>query len=287
MVTEAFGEQEDSLQRFVFEHTPIRGEIVHLHTSYLTIMQQHAYPPVIRKLLAETLLATVLLSATIKFKGELTIQFSGDEPIQMMVAKCDDKLHIRGLARFAETLSDDDYRTAFARGKLVVTVQQEGAKAYQSIIAIDQQSIAQSIELYFAKSEQIPTKILLAHTAEGAAGLLLQLMPEQSTESREHFWEYVTTIGETIKNEELLTLDNVALLHRCYHPDDIRLFAPEPIFFRCRCTPERIENALRLAGKEEAEEILRHQPIVEVTCEFCNRHYEYDKVDIARIFHVE
>lgn len=278
--------QVDSLQRFVFEHMPIRGEIVHLQESYATIMQQHAYPPIIQELLAELLLVSVLLSATLKFKGELTIQFHGADPIRLLVAKCNDKLDIRGLAQFSPELSAESYAQAFAQGKLAVTIQQDNVvKPYQSIITIENCSIAESIERYFSQSEQIPTKIILYHSPTQAAGMLLQLLPEQSTEQRERFWEYVTTIGETVKKEELLNLDNITLLHRCYHPDDLRLFDAQPVNFRCRCTPARMENAIRVLGKQEAEEILQEKPIIEVVCEFCNRRYEFDRVDITKLFH--
>lgn len=276
----------DGLQRFVFEHMPVRGEIVYLQQSYATILAQHDYPPIIQSLLAELLLVSVLLSATLKFKGELTIQFHGEDPIRLLVAKCDDQLNIRGLARFSPDLSEESYAQAFAQGKLAVTIQQDNVvKPYQSIIPIENRSIAESIELYFGQSEQIPTKIYLCHTPNQAAGMLLQLLPEQSSENRERFWEYVTIIGDTVKTEELLMLDSVTLLHRCYHPDDLRLFDLQPVNFQCRCTPERMDNAIRAVGKKEAEEMLEEKPIIEVTCEFCNRRYEYDRVDIAKIFH--
>lgn len=282
---------KDSVQRFVFEDVDIRGEIVHLNASLANILQQHAYPPVIEQYLAQALLAAVLLTAIIKFKGELTLQFSGLEqgPLKLLVAKCDHQCHIRGLAQFADDIDEQTLVTAFANGNLVVTIiPDNNGKAYQSIIPINQHSIAKCLEAYFAQSEQISTHISL-HYAEGnAAGILLQLLPAaekklRTSELREQFWRHASTLAQTLTTAEVLSLDNATILHRLYHQENIRLFESAAVIFRCSCSQAAMENAVSLLGREEAEAIIHTEATIVVACEYCGSSFPFDRVDVERI----
>lgn len=275
----------DTLQRFVFEHADIRGEIVHLSASYQAIMKQHLYPPIIQELLGEALLAVTLLTASIKFKGQLTLQFYGEEPITLLVAKSDHEFHIRGLAQFDEEALSSELDRAFREGKLIVTIEPDDKVApYQSIIPLNGQSITNALEFYFAQSEQIPTRLWLATGQGVAAGMLLQLLPGKPSEERERFWEHAVKIGETITNVELQQLNNETILHRLYHEEDLRLFDPTPVIFRCQCTLDRMQQAVRLLGEVDAMDMVRHNKEILVTCEYCNREFSFDAVDVASIF---
>jgi len=282
--------QQDCIQRFIFEHADIRGEIVRLNKSFETITKQHDYPKVIHQLLGEALTTSLLLTATIKFSGTLTLQFQTDseKPVKLLVARCDQDFNIRGLAQFNKALLKDKKTSAelLGDGQLVVTISQNNSvQPYQSIIALHHQGIAQSLENYFAQSEQLATRIWLASSEQSCAGILLQLLPEKTTRERELFWEHAVRIGETITSEELLTLSNETILHRLYHDQDIRLFDTQPLQFKCHCSKARMENAIQTLGEQEAKLMLTEKQYITVTCEFCNSYFNFDKVDVATIFH--
>lgn len=278
----------DSLQKFIFCDSDTRGEMVHLNESYQTILTQYQYLPKIQQLLGECLIATILLAATIKFQGQLTLQFKGEGPVALLVAKCDHQFNIRALARFDEEKipEQSSAQDLIREGSLIVTIQNDATlKTYQSIIAIQQQTIASCLESYFGQSEQLPTKIWLSVNEETAAGMLLQLLPNDSTtRDREIFWEHAIKMGETLTDQELLELDNPTLLHRLYHDQDIELYQPTSIQFKCTCTLDRMKNAILLFGEVEVHAILAEKPTVVVTCEFCNKHYDFDRADITEIF---
>jgi molecular chaperone Hsp33 len=73
-------------------------------------------------------------------------------------------------------------------------------------------------------------------------------------------------------------------MHRLFHEEDLRLFEPEPIAFRCQCSRARIADNLRALGRDEIDAIIDEQGQVEVTCEFCNRAYRFDAVDARSLF---
>lgn len=282
---------KDILQRFIFENASVRGEIVRLEESFKTIMQQHQYPPIIQRILGEMLVVASLLSASIKFKGRVTVQFQGKGSLKLLLAQSTHELHIRGLAQWQGELDQAELMKQLKAGVLAVMMDPEASSGqrYQGIVSWRGDSLAQSIEGYFSQSEQVPTRLWLAVDDKRAAGFLLQVMPRESARTGkvvegQHDWEHVCHLASTITANELLHLDNPTLLHRLYVEDDIRLFNPASVAFRCTCSLARSENALRLLSPEEvAEELAEKQKIV-VTCEFCNSEYVFDRVDVARIF---
>jgi molecular chaperone Hsp33 len=94
-------------------------------------------------------------------------------------------------------------------------------------------------------------------------------------------------LTQTVTPAELLQLPAREIIHRLYHQEDIRLFEARVMSFRCSCSRERVVNMLRLLGREEVMSILSERGAVEVNCEFCNRHYQFDPVDTEQIFAAE
>lgn len=275
----------DTCQRFMFEQAPIRGEFVHLSESYRTIMNQHRYPTVIRELLGEALVAAVLLAEIIKFEGELTLQFQSDGPVSLLVAKCNSKGDIRGLATWRDDISPINVPSALGEGQLVVTITYDNqVKPYQSIIPLHHQTISQALEAYFMQSEQLPTRFYIAVSSEGACGLLLQILPNESSEALNNTWEEVVILADTLASDELLTLENSEILRRLYHEHDLRLFDSTSIQFKCHCSVERMEGAIFTLGQEETELILKTDKEIKVTCEYCNNTYGFDKAQVLDIF---
>lgn len=275
----------DNLQRFIFEHAHIRGEIVHIEQTYQTIMKQRNYPPMVKHLLGEAIVSCLLLASSIKFKGNLSLQFQGDERLSLLIVQCDDELNVRAFAKFNEGLEIVDYATAFLQGQMVLSISQDNqTQVYQSMIPLQATSMSENLMQYFAQSEQIATRVWLAVNEDKAAGMLLQLMPGENTQHREQFWEYAVQLGQTVSEEELLELDNQTLLYRLYNETDLRLFDSRSTRFKCRCTPEKMKQVLTILGEEEAKELLKEQETIEINCDFCNQKYNFDPIDVTLLF---
>ena len=275
----------NSLQRFLFEHAAIRGEMVHLDSVYQTITQQRVYPLKIKQLLGEAMMSCALLVGGIKFEGEVSVQFQGDKRFPLMLIQCDHLLQMRGFANFSENLSDEEYTEAFMQGNLVINLTpHQQTQTYQSVVALISTAMSDNLMHYFAQSEQLPSKVWFAINEQSAAGILLQLMPGQSSMQREHFWEYAVQIGATITAEELLTLDNATLLHRLYHETELRLYPERLIQFKCRCSHEKMQQVIGLLGEKEAQDLVQEKGQVDIRCEFCSLNYTFDAIDVALLF---
>lgn len=275
----------DSLQRFVFEHAPIRGEIVHLDATWRAVLERRDYPPVLRELLGETMAAAALLASTIKFDGRLIMQIQGDGPVRLLVVECSSERAMRALAQWRGEIPSQGGPLAAILGnaKLAITIDPyKGKERYQGIVSLEGDSVAEALEGYFARSEQLDTRLWLAANTQQAAGLLLQRLPGEHSDS--DAWARAVHLASTISRGELLGLPVPEIIHRLYHEEDIRLFSRMPVSFRCSCSRSRVEAVLRMLGREEVESILAEQGRVSVACEFCGNRYEFDPVDAEQLF---
>lgn len=282
----------DCTHRFVFENYPIRGHLVHLDASWRALLEHRDYPTEIRDTLGEAVVAAVLLAATVKFDGQLTLQMQGEGPMHLLLAQCTSNLNVRGLARYRDAIASRDVAKLSGDGRLTVTIESEDLQQrYQGIVPVAGARLSQAIENYFAQSEQLPTRLWLHADAHGASGMLLQRLPDASVggeperaEVLDDAWRRVQLIGDTLKPEELRTLSDREILRRLFNEDDVRLFESVPVSFRCRCSRERVSSMLRSLGTAELDSVLTEQGKVEVHCDFCNRAYLFDAVDVAQLF---
>jgi molecular chaperone Hsp33 len=275
------------LSRFVFENFPVRGELVHLNASWRAMLESQEYPAPVRRLLGEAAAAAVLLASILKFKGQLTLQIHGTGPLTLLVAQCTADLHIRGTAKWAEGDLPDSLAGLTGGGRLAITIEtgKEGER-YQGIVAADGDTLAACLEGYFENSEQLPTRLWLAANEDGAAGMLLQQLPGRAAREEDagDDWQRAQLLADTLSEGELMGLDDEEVLRRLFHEDRLRLFDPSPVAFRCSCSRERVESALRLLGRGELEDLAEADGSVEVRCEFCGRSYPLDPVDLEQLF---
>lgn len=274
----------DTLQRFLFENSHVRGEFVHLRASYQAVGQRHAYPAPVLSQLGEALAASALLAATIKFGGSLILQAQGNGPLNMLVAQCTDQHHVRGLARWQHEVPQGNLNAVFGDGHLAITINTHRRDdRYQGIVGLDGERLADAIERYFAQSEQLETRLWLAADAEQAVGMLLQHVPGQHDPDPD-LWQRIEMLGATLSRAELLTLPRREILHRLFHEEDVRLFDATPVSFRCGCSRDKIIDVLRALGPVDIRQLLAEQGHVSVRCEFCNHEYRFDTVDIEHLF---
>jgi len=277
--------EQDVLRRFLFEELGIRGEWVKLTQSWQQAKSHQQGDEAIQQQLGQALVAAVMLSATIKFKGSMILQTQGDGHIQTLVAQSTEDKKIRGLVRARENAPPNAQDNLFGQGQLVLTITSDNNQPYQGIVPLQTSDLAASLEMYFSQSEQLKTRLWLFANETDAVGLFIQELPEQERASvYDHdAWDRIEILANTITSQEILDLDAEDLLHRLFHEEQVRLFDAEPVEFYCRCSRQLIEKTLRAMGRAELEDILQEQGAIEVDCEFCGKHYSFDQVDVEAI----
>lgn len=278
----------DTLQRFLFENAPVRGELVHLDAAWRSVVERHDYPEVLRNIMGELAAAAVLFAATLKLKGSLILQIIGRGPVKLLVVECNGDLQLRATAKWSGELTRLSFRELIGEGRFSITLDpKDGGQPYQGIVDIEGLSMAEVMQNYMSTSEQLETRLWLAADGEHAAGLMLQKLPDLPRDDDNHdgdAWPRAVMLAETVTPEELLNLSAKTLIHRLYHEEDIRLFDAQPVVFHCSCSRENVASMLKMLGKEEVDSILAERGNIEVHCEFCNQRYLFDKVDAEVIF---
>jgi len=297
----------DCLHRFLFEHYPIRGHIVHLDAAWRALLEHRDYPVAVRDTLGEAVAASVLLSATLKFQGTLSLQLQGQGPMHLMLAQCSNEMGVRAVARYREApeihAAAAGLLSLSGEGRLTVTMENDDlSQRYQGVVPLDGDRLASCLQRYFESSEQLPTRLWLHADENGVSGMLLQRLSYDSvalrqaaggyerqaiiTDRREidDAWQRVQLLADTLQPQELRTLTDREILRRLFVEDDVRMFESAPVFFRCRCSRDRVVDMLKGLGVDEIRSVLAERGNVEVHCDFCNRAYRFDPVDVEQIF---
>jgi molecular chaperone Hsp33 len=276
-------DDEDILYRFLLERAQLRGVLVRLTSSWRQVRSRADYPAVVADLLAKALTASAVFTGNIKFEGSLSIQLKAAGALSLLFAECGHDGRVRGLARWQPDLAQDFRLSASGSPLLAITIENAASgQRYQGIVPVDDDDLAVLFARYFERSEQLPTRVLLACDGERCAGLMVQQLPAAGVDP--DAWNRVGHLLATATPDELLHLDAERLLLRLFHEETVRVLATQPLQFGCRCSRERVAGVLRTLGREEALASLQEDGRAEVTCEFCNTRYHFDAIDIERIF---
>jgi molecular chaperone Hsp33 len=216
-----------------------------------------------------------------------------------VLAECRERHLLRGIARWAEDtprdLAASDLATLLGDGQLVVSLlpdpaEQPDAPTYQGIVDLAAGSLAEGLEAYFANSEQLPTRLFLTFDGRRVTGLLLQRLPAASgattVELDEHaaLWEEALALAGTLQPAELAEWSVDELLHKLFHEHALNLQPGRTLRFSCTCSRERAERMLAALPKAEILELLAERGALEVTCEICGTHYQYDQIDTRVLY---
>ena len=291
----------DTLQKFMFENSPVRGELVELSEAWRHVLDRRSYPTPVAEMLGEMMAAAALLSANLKFNGTIILQIHGDGPVKLLVVECDAALQLRATAKLGEDSNIADGAglqqlvNLNGQGRFAITLDPTdklpGQQPYQGIVSLDGDSVSTVIENYMMRSEQLDTKLWLAADTSVARGLLLQKLPEEggkaSSQEDSDTWNRTVTLASTVGDEELLSTDIMTLLRRLYWEERVRVFEPRHPTFSCSCTRERVGNMLKMLGRAEVDDALADLGKLEISCDFCGQGYAFDKVDCAQLFAAE
>ena len=307
---------DDTILPFQLDRSDVRGRVARLDGTLNDVLKQHDYPAQVQALVADAALLTALIGQTIKLRWKLSLQIRGDGPIRLIAtdyfAPGEDgsPARLRAYASYDAERLPENYGNPFSQiGKgffAILMDQGEGTEPYQGVTPLVGSSIADCAATYFAQSEQLPTKFVLAaalSTEPGseeewrAGGVMLQTMPKASplmakeSESEDGLaresdflsgeegenWNRATTLLETVELSELIgpTVSPDQLLHRLFHEETPRVFETQPIRFGCTCGPEKVEQTMSIYSAKDIEHMTNDQGMVTADCQFCGAHYEF------------
>ncbi|BCO20968.1 33 kDa chaperonin [Tenacibaculum sp. KUL152] len=283
----------DKLHRFMFTQANVRGELVRLNESLKQIVHSYEYPVQIQTLLSEMAAATSLLTATLKFKGEISLQIQSKGPVSYAVINATHDQTFRGVARWDESLASlpETFSELLTQAVLVITITPDEGERYQGVVALDKPSLAECIVGYFEQSEQLATRVHLMTDMGNpedpkASGVLLQVLPTDASAtdvSQANEFAHIAKLTETLTKDEMFSLTVEDILYRLYHQEDVEMFPAKDVSFKCTCSKERSSEALRHVEKAELLAIVEEEGAVKMHCQYCHAEYRFDSIDIEAI----
>ncbi len=312
---------DDHVVPFEVGPLDVRGRVVQLGPLLDQILERHAYPEPVARLLAEACVVSVLLGTSLKFDGKFILQTRTDGPVDMLVVDFTTPGSLRAYARFdADRLNlliaagDASPQTLLGVGVLALTIDQgEESQRYQGIVPLDGTSLEEAAKTYFRQSEQIPTEVRLsvgklvlpapggARDHWRAGGLLAQFLPQAPERLRmpdlpggdgdpasldngpvDNSWLELQALVGTVEPTELI--DPTIEPERLLY----RLFHEhgvrvfEGVRVADDCTCSQ-EKIRGILGGFTAQEIAdsTEDGRIRVACEFCSTEYDFDPAEFV------
>lgn len=291
--------QNDTLLRFIFKHTPVKGAAVRLTTAWKAMRQYQNWPESVTRLMGEMTAGSLLLASSLKFEGSLILQVQGDGPVRLAIVEVRNGLLVRATVKMheGEEVTDKmgmkELLNAHGRGRCAIMLdpkdRREGEPLYQGVVPLTGASMAESLMGYMEQSEQIHTKLWLAADENGAAGLMLQQMPDfggkdEALDQGEENVNRIETLAATITDDELISLSPEEVTHRLFWEEAPEFFEPAQPKFACTCSREKVEAMIKNLGEVEALDIVREEGEIKVTCDFCGRTERFTAEDVVKLF---
>lgn len=276
----------DQLNRYLFDNLHARGELVQLSSTFQNIVKAHNYPEGVKALLGELITVTSLLTATLKLEGEIAVQLQGDGPVDYFAVNANHQQEIRGIAKVTQATNAVGLKDLVGKGNMIITIRPTKGEPYQGVVALEHDTLAQCLSHYFEVSEQIPTKLWLFHNKENTevAGALVQLLPDSDDKAQQlNDFEHLCQLTDTIKPEEIFTLDAETLLYRLYHQETVRIFEPQAVTNKCSCSRDKCESAIIHLGESEIKEIIAQDGSLNMTCDYCLTNYQFDEQHLLQL----
>lgn len=267
-----------------------------LNETCETIQATHHYPPVLAALLNQFALAATLLRDSIKFEGSLTIQLRTPGAIKLIMADCLSDRRVRAIAEYeSDALAASQSLELDQLGQgavLAITITPDEGERYQSIVPIENPSLAECLQDYFQRSEQLPSLFSFFADSEQAFGMALHALPAEKSTSQEQADEAfyrLQALTSTLTQEEALSLDAESLLTRLFHEESCRVFEAHSVAFGCVCSAEKSLEAIRSLGQDDVAELIaerkkRGDDGVTVDCHFCFQRYQFSYSEVAGLF---
>lgn len=271
----------DFSQSFYWETLPLRGARCRLDAIYARVLRDFQGQAEVAQLLGEVLVGLALLATTQKNYERLIIQAQSKGPLKLLVAEMTAAGGMRAYGSWEEGVSVD--LSQLPEALLAITIDMGMDRdRYQGLVEL-RDSLTLSLNAYFVESVQSPAyfRLVADPSLQQAGGYFLQRLPGVLAEED---WELATQFIAVGSDQSLLQAHPQQFLPEIFPDSAVRLHEPQALDFACSCSREKVERMLISLGSAEAEDTLRSEGAIVVTCEYCQEVYRFDEAGVALLF---
>ncbi len=286
----------DEIVRVIAKDAPIKAMAITGTALVERARQIHDAWPVATAALGRLLMAASMMGDMLKEeKGSVTLRVRGGGPLGTLTAVSDSEGNVRG---YVQNPAVDVPRKAHAKldvgaavgsdGELTVIKDMGMKEPYVGSVQLVGGEIAEDIAAYYVESEQIPTAcalgVLIApdQSVQVAGGYLIQLMPgadEAVISAVERGIAQVGAVTAALDRGD----DALELLRQVLSDFELEILETAPVEYRCYCSRERVSRALISMGRDELEKLIAEQHGAELTCQFCDRVYQFTEEELQSL----
>ena len=267
-------------------------------------VRRHQTSPTVSAALGRVLTGTLLLASSLKELDRLTVKIESDGAVKGITAEAGTDGKVRGYVKnpHAELPPKDNGKfdvAGIVGAGMFYVIRESGydiglyREPYVGSVPIVSGEIAEDFAYYLAKSEQIPSAVLLGvllHKQEpfvkASGGVIIQMMPG----ANEHI---ITMIEDTIRHAPHITsvINNGAaakdLVKLALGEIDFEILEEKEIAFACNCSFERAVSLISSLGNDEVASMVAEDKGATMTCGFCNEIYTLDETDLQKMLDAE
>lgn len=255
----------------------------------------HNTSPVATAALGRLLTAGAIMGSMCKNDSDiLTLQIQCSGPIRGLTVTANAKADVKGYVNNPNVLLPPNDKGKLDVGKaldlgILSVIKDIGLKEpYVGQSNLITGEIAEDLTYYFATSEQIPTSVALGvlmeknNTVKHAGGFIIQMLPfaEESliSDLEERLKDFSSITN--LMNQGMTPSDMINKLFKGY---SIKMNAPVTPSYHCNCSKKRVEKAIMSISKNDIKEMITDNEPIEVSCQFCNKHYIFTPDDLKKM----
>jgi molecular chaperone Hsp33 len=261
-------------------------------------IRRHQTSPTVSAALGRTMTGALMMASTLKELDRLTVKIEADGPVGGITAESNADGKVRGYVKnpVAELPANGngkfDVSGIIGQGMFYV-IREAGfdigfrPEPYVGSVPIVSGEIAEDFAYYLAKSEQIPSAVMLGvllnnHEPYVAAsgGVMIQMMPG----ANEHL---ITMIEDTIAHApHLTTVINAEtrpeqLIELALGEIAFEILGEKEVAFECTCSFDKAIAMVEALGWDEVASMLAEQGGATMNCGFCNEVYSLDAAALS------
>jgi len=263
-------------------------------------IRRHETSPTVSAALGRVLTGTLMLGASLKEFDRLTVKIECDGAVGAIVGEATNKGTVRGYVKNPQAELPPKENGKFDVSGIVgagtfYVIRESGydvglyREPYVGSVPIVSGEIAEDFAYYLAKSEQIPSAVLLgvllekeAPFVKASAGVMIQMMPGANEniavmieDTIQHAPHLTSVITEETTPQDLLRLALGII--------DFEVLEEREVSFECNCSFERAVSLISSLGHAEVASMLAEDKGAKMTCGFCNRLYTLDETDLQKM----
>ena len=262
----------------------LAGEIIRLQEA----------SPTVSVALGRGIAAGSLMGALLKPGQRVAMKFEGNGPMRKMIVEADSDGAVRG------TVADPSAEAAPVNGRWNVpevlgkagflTVSRDlgiGGEPYHGTVQLRNSEIGEDLAYYLTESEQTPSAVGVSVSVDSdgsvasCGGFLVQALPKADDAEIAALMERIDSLPPIT---HLLDEGGADLLLSTLMGEiPYNRLESRPLFFRCGCSREKVEQALHSLGEGGIRDLIERDGFAEIKCEFCKTSYRLDADELKRL----